>query len=189
MVFNTFSFEAKMREKNWNYRTDFWTLNYLRNCPAFISYLSRPRTTPTDGVRTPARPPVPATWPRVRPKPDLHPWFSQNRPLLAPSELATRTRHLWARHGDGHCRAPEPRASPCWAAPVGAFSCCAAPRKPSPSSCDYKRAEPQPHRRETPRPSLLCLFSLSGTFPEKKQKSRVLSEKRTWTLESKDANL
>jgi hypothetical protein len=33
MVFNTFSFEAKMREKNGNYRTDFGTSDYLRHCP------------------------------------------------------------------------------------------------------------------------------------------------------------
>jgi len=53
-----------------------------------------------------------ATWPphasHLRPKPLLRPLFPWNHSSLAPLPHATRPACSCARHGDGHCRAPEP---------------------------------------------------------------------------------
>ena len=40
VVFNTFSFDAKMREKNGNYRTDFWNFGLFTKLPLTVSSTS-----------------------------------------------------------------------------------------------------------------------------------------------------
>ena len=90
-----------------------WILNFkkITKLPLTASPTSRLPAPCLWPGRTPARPPVPATWPRPSSKPLPRPWFAWHHSLLATPELATRPASATARH-DAMAGRPLPRPCP-----------------------------------------------------------------------------
>ena len=102
MVVKSFSFGANKKEKSWNYRTEFWTLDYLRDCHCqHLSLLSR---RPYSGDGKP---------PRERPNGPARPWFCSEPHRPGSSSTCHAPQATWpGATRPGHAPARPPAS--CW---------------------------------------------------------------------------